>query len=182
LSRGLVFVYKRQDYTRGPATAPVSIVWFSDLTSPLTPKAAEIMQALRKQYGDRLQLIFRNSPLTELRPRALQVHRAALAAGAAGRFWEMHDLIVQHPGAWDDDALAEYGAKSGASRDAVQAAVRGAAFDAQIEADLADARRRDIRGTPVFFVNGKRIDGIQSLSLFVSYIDAELATAAAEAK
>ncbi len=35
-----------------------------------------------------------------------------------------------------------------------------------VEQDLLEARKLGVSGVPVFFVNGKRMDGLQSLPVF----------------
>lgn len=160
-------------FAKGPSQAPVTIVWFSDLQSALTPKAAQLTQQLMDAYPGQVRLIFKNLPL-DFHPEAALAHEAALAAGAQGKFWEMHDLIVANQMAMKKEDLIRYADRLGLAREPFVVALDGRTYRPSVEKDLAEARRREVRGTPAFFVNEKRIDGVQPLAVFKEIIEAEL--------
>jgi protein-disulfide isomerase len=56
-------------------------------------------------------------------------------------------------------------------------AVRRGDHQAEIEADIALAKRLGVSGTPTFFVNGRRLGGAQPLSSFDAVIREELEAA-----
>ncbi len=159
--------------TRGPAGAPVTITWFSDLQSSLSAKADRLLREVTDRYPDAVRVVFRHRPL-EFHAGALLAHEAALAAGAQGKFWEMHDLILANQKALTREALIGHAERLGLDRALFIAALDGHTYRATVERDLVEARRREVRGTPVFFVNGRRIDGIQPLARFQDAVDAEI--------
>ncbi|HLG23224.1 MAG TPA: thioredoxin domain-containing protein, partial [Candidatus Manganitrophaceae bacterium] len=77
---------------RGPKDAPVTIIEFSDFECPFCAKFAPVIQELLEAYPDQIRFIFKHNPLP-IHTNAPLAHEAALAAGAQGKFWEMHDLI-----------------------------------------------------------------------------------------
>ncbi len=159
--------------TRGPESAPVTITWFSDLESSLSVKADRLLREVMGLYPDAVRVVFRHRPL-EFHVGALLAHEAALAAGEQGKFWQMHDLILAKQRALTREDLIGHAERLGLDLESFTAALDGHAYRAAVERDLAEARRREVRGTPVFFVNGRRIDGIQPLARFQDAIDAEL--------
>ena len=72
---------------------PVQMVWYSDLESPLTPRAYELVREAEKAYPGKIQVTIKHAPLT-FHNEGLLAHEALLAAGAQGKFWPMHDLLL----------------------------------------------------------------------------------------
>ncbi|MEN3337688.1 MAG: hypothetical protein V7647_1364, partial [Acidobacteriota bacterium] len=163
------------DNPKSPQT--VSLLWFSDVQSSLTPQAAELVHNLVEEYGGKVKLTFKHRPL-ELHPQAMLAHEALAAAEAQGKFWEMHAIILGHPQAATRDNLVSDARQLSMNVEAFQAALDTHGFRSIVDADLAEARWRDVRGSPTFFINSKRIDGIQPLEMFRQMIDQELTAVA----
>ena len=85
-----------RDHVRGDSTAPLTLLEYGDYECPYCgaayPRVAEVLRIL----GDDVAFVFRNFPLTEVHPHALQAAETAEAASAHGRFWEMHDFLFEH--------------------------------------------------------------------------------------
>ncbi len=158
---------------KGNPNAPVRIVWFSDLQSSLTPKAAALIAEVMRDYPDKIQLQFKHRPL-ETRPNAVEVHEAALAAAAHNKFWEMHDLILAHGKAVTRRDLTTFAASLNLSVVEFTSALDKGTYRTQVEGDLREARRREVRGSPVFFVGDTRIDGLQPAAMLREIIEREL--------
>ena len=80
---------------KGPESAPVTIVEFSDFQCPYCAASGPVLTRLFEKYPGKIRLIFRHFPL----PGHIQAMPAAEAAECArdqGKFWEMHDLLFQH--------------------------------------------------------------------------------------
>jgi protein-disulfide isomerase len=157
----------------GPRDAAVTLSWFADLQSPLTVKADELVHQLLQEYPGKIRIVFKHRPL-EFHRDAVLAHSAVVAAGEQGRFWEMEKIVLAHQEAITHADLLSYAAQIGLDQKRFADAIDDRKNRVVIDTDLAEARYRDIRGTPVFFVNAKRLDGLQSLPMFKSYIDAEL--------
>ena len=80
--------------TKGPATAPISLVEFSDFECPFCAETAPVVHGLLAAYPTRIRFAFKHYPLP-MHKEALLAHEAALAANEQGNFWEMHDLIFK---------------------------------------------------------------------------------------
>jgi protein-disulfide isomerase len=152
---------------------PVSLVWFADVQSSLNADAGRLVRELLEAYGAKLALTVKHGPL-DLHPQAQLAHEALAAAQAQDKFWDLYDRIAANRTAVGRDDLVGYARAAGLNGDAFATALDSHQYRAALDADRSDARWRDVRGTPTFFVNGKRIDGLQPLAMFRELIDAEL--------
>ena len=161
----------------GPADAPIKLVWFSDLQSNLTLKAALLVRQLNQAHSGKIQIVFKNRPL-EIHDAAMLLHQAALAANAQGKFWQMHDLIIANPQKTALSDLTDYAQRLGLDVKQFEADLNSHKFVPAIQTDLQEAQRRAVLGTPVFFVNSVRVDGLQPMAMFEKIISDELSKTA----
>ena len=150
---------------KGAPDAPVELLWFSDVRSPLTVKASQIVADLLRKYPSQLRVTLRHRPV-DVRADGRLAHEAAVAAGAQGKFWEMHDLIVASGKTVTKDSLAAMASELGLDVSRFTAELDAGRYRPVVDRDLADAQRRDVRGTPVFIIEGQRIDGVQPMAMF----------------
>jgi protein-disulfide isomerase len=160
-------------FARGPESAPVTIVEFSDFECPYCSRARTTLDRLLEQYGQQVRLVFRHFPL-EFHTNAEMAAQAALAAGEQGRFWEMHDLIFDNQSRLSRNDLLEYAGRLGLDLNAFRQYVDSAAGQPRIEADLELGRRVGVRGTPTFLINGRTVNGAQPIERFQELVDEEL--------
>jgi hypothetical protein len=80
--------------SRGSDKAPITILVFSDFESFPCARSASVIDGFLKQTRD-VRVIFKHAPAAS-NPNALLAHEAALAAGAQGKFWEMHDTLFEN--------------------------------------------------------------------------------------
>ena len=157
----------------GSSHAPITLIWFSDLQSNLTVKATLLVRQIMHNNPEKIRLVFKNRPL-ESHPDSMMLHQAAMAANAQGKFWEMHDLIIANPQKTAKQDLISYAQRIGLDVQRFQAELEADKYRPFIEHDLNEARRRSVLGTPVFFLNTARIDGLQPQKMFDDLIAAQL--------
>ena len=148
--------------SRGPAGAPVTIRWFADLSSSLHRDALALLRQIVDVYGDDVRVTFRHVPASA-RDYARPMHEAAIAAAEQGAFWPFHDVLMNRGAGQPADVLAAFAGRLGLNRDRFVAAIGDVRTREALERDAAEARSLDVRGTPTFFVNGRRVDGIVSV-------------------
>ena len=158
---------------RGTADAPITIVEFSDFQCPFCARANGTIEAVLKRYGSKVRLVFKHFPLS-FHDDAPLAHRAALAAGEQGRFWEMHDLLFRNQAAMKRADLVRLAGTLGLDVGRFTSDLDQPRFDAVVERDVAEGSRVQVDGTPTFFINGERLAGAQPLEAFVKAIDREL--------
>jgi protein-disulfide isomerase len=159
---------------RGPATAPVTIVEFSDFHCPFCKSVFSTLKQVLAHYGERVRLVYRDFPIDQLHPRARQAAEAARCARDQDRFWAFHDAIYEGPPEADTARLLEYARQVGADAEALDRCVSAGTHKDAVQRDIDEGLRLGVRATPTFFVNGRRLAGAQSLETFRRIIDDEL--------
>jgi protein-disulfide isomerase len=109
--------------------------------------------------GENLRFVFRHFPLVEMHPHAESAAEAAEAAGAQGRFWEMHDILFRNQHALDDEFLLLYAARIGVDAQRVARELAAGTWTKKVRDDFRGGVRSGVNGTPTFFINGFRYDG-----------------------
>ena len=164
---------------RGGNRARVVVQVFSDFQCPFCARVVPTLDRLEEEFGDRIQIVFRQYPL----PFHDHAHLAAEAAmevraqGGDRAFWTYHDRLFQNQGALETDDLVRYaeglrGVDGRRLRRALEQGTRRAAVDAEIEAGRAVPGGF---GTPTSFVNGRMISGAQPYEVFQAAVQAALA-------
>jgi NhaA family Na+:H+ antiporter len=148
-----------RDHVRGPADAPLTLVEFSDFECPFCGRATGVVAALRERFGDELRYVVRHLPLSDLHPRAQLAAEAAEAAGAQGRFWEMHDRLFAHQDALDPDDLLAHAAALGLDLDRFAEDLREGVHAFRVREDVVSAEASGAGGTPTFYVGGRQHSG-----------------------
>ncbi|MEU4695503.1 Na+/H+ antiporter NhaA [Nonomuraea dietziae] len=141
------------DHSRGPEDAAVTLVEYGDFECPYCGRLYEILERLRERRPD-VRMVFRHFPLREMHPRSLPAALAAEAAGEAGRFWEMHDVLYRNQDRLGDAELERYAADLG-----VRPWTGRDEHLRRIEGDESSGLDSGVRGTPTLFVNGARYTG-----------------------
>jgi Na+/H+ antiporter NhaA len=147
-----------RDHVRGPDKAPVTLVEYGDFECPYCGQAEPVVRDLLADYGD-LRYVWRNLPLTDVHPHALLAAEAAEAAAKQGKFWEMHDELLDHQGELTAKDLIRHAGQLGLDTERFIGDLRRHSGAAKIAADVDSADLSNVSGTPTFFVNGKRHHG-----------------------
>jgi protein-disulfide isomerase len=143
---------------RGLATAPVTVVEFTDFECPYCVRGHETLEKMRRRYGDKLRVVYKSFPLS-FHGHAFLAARAALAAEVDGKFWEFADRLYQTRAKFDEDTLMGIARDLGLNAKKFAARLHSDQFDAKISADQDLGNTLGVRGTPAYFVNGRALDG-----------------------
>ena len=161
---------------RGPGSAPVTIIEFSDFQCPFCGKEIPVVEQVMKQYDGKVKLFFRHFPLSfhEHAQKAAEAAACARELGGDEKFWALHDKMFT-----DQQHLEIADLKSKAKDVGLDAGKFGACLDSGKEAEAVKADQKageaaGVNGTPAFFVNGQLISGAQPLDRFKEAIDREL--------
>lgn len=149
-------VDSERDHIRGPADAPLTLVGFGDFVAPFQGWGA--IGEVRARFGDRLRYVFRHTPQPD-RGNSFLAAEAAEAAGAQGRFWEMHDRLFQNPDRLTSLDLIDHADALGLDVTRFATDLGSGKFRPQIERDLDSARASGVDRSHTFFVNGQRHTG-----------------------
>jgi protein-disulfide isomerase len=173
-------VVRAEGPSTGAASAPVTIVEFSDFECPFCSRAAETLRKVRQTYGDKVHLVFRDFPLPSHRG-AVKAAEAAHCAGEQGKFWEMHDRLYAKGGPQPEAELHKAAADVGLNREVFDTCLASGKFAASLKTSQEEGSRAGVTSTPTFFVNGRMLVGAAPFDAFSAVIDEELERAAESA-
>jgi protein-disulfide isomerase len=149
----------KHDHAQGPPSAAVTLVEYGDYQCPYCADTHNLIKSVLKSMGADLRFVFRHMPLSEVHPYAQFAAEAAEAAGAQGKFWEMHAAIFEHQSELGSDLVHKLGRVLQldlARFDADQEARR---YRSRVKYDFMGGMRSGVATTPTFFINGERYEG-----------------------
>jgi Na+/H+ antiporter NhaA len=166
----VVPVDPERDHIRGPKEdALVTLVEYGDFECPYCGQAEPAVRELIRAYGE-LRFVFRHLPLTDVHSHAQLAAEGAEAAALQGRFWDMHDTLMDHQGALTARDLIAYADQLGLNTEKFTADLRKHIGASRVAEDIDSADLASVSGTPTFFINGRRHYGaydIETLSAAV---------------
>src|SRR5687767_8047757 len=138
---------------RGSQTARLVLIEFGDFQCPMCALfVRDAWPRLAREYVDtgRLRFVYRHLPVEEIHPHALGAAQAGVCAQRDGRFWELHERLFADQQRLSPADLVNHGAAAGLDRDRFARCLAEA--PAAVRADMAEAGRLGLRGTPQFVV------------------------------
>lgn len=164
--------------SRGPVSAPVTIVMFTDFQCPYCARVRTTLDQVQQRYGDKVRLVVRQFPLAQIHPQAQKAAEASLCANDQGKFWPLYDAMFTNQKALAIDALKAKAAELSLDAAAFAACLDGGTHAAAVQADAREGMAAGVTGTPAMFVNGRFISGSVPLDQITAVIDDELRRAA----
>ena len=154
------------DHILGSTSAPATLVEYGDFECPSCVQACAALQTMLPHSGSRLCFVFRHFPLREVHPHAELAAEAAEAAGAQGKFWEMHGLLYTLSPHLKEKHLLDYAGQLELDLPRFHNALNDHVYLQRVQEHVQGGQRLGIRSTPAFYVNGMLIDvsiGLQPL-------------------
>lgn len=165
-----------RDHISGSANGTIRLLEYGDYECPFCAGAHEMVKEIQRRLGDDLLFAFRNFPLANIHPHSEHAAEAAEGAGAQGNFWGMHDVLFENQTALEDEDLADYAVKFGLDGARLVREVISSVYAPRIREDFKSGVRNGVNGTPTFFINGERYDGVRELEHLLNALTARQAT------
>ena len=166
------------EHALGPPDAPVTLVEYGDYECPDCFNAMPVVNELRQRLGDKLRFVFRHFPISSIHPRASVAAMAAEAAGAQGKFWEMHDALFRHQKDLIDLDLPHLALSLGLELYKFEREMESNAWSRRVRDHFDGGEKSGVRGTPTFFINGQRYRGKITVDAMLAAIESQLRTSA----
>jgi len=163
---------------RGNPKARVMIVEFSDFQCPFCSQVQGTLKNVLAKHEDTVALAFRDLPVSQIHPLALDAAEAARCAGEQGKFWEYHDALFSDQNHLDRGGLQNKAQKLQLDEKQFDLCLTAEKYKTQIQRDSQDGMRVGVSGTPGFFINGIFLSGAQPESAFEKVIEEQLAASA----
>ena len=164
-----------QDHSLGPPGATVELVIYVDYECPACLNCDEVVVQLRQLFNDRLRVVMRHFPQHSVHPFSSAAAQAAEAAGAQGKFWEMHRALIANQQHLEQVDFTHLALQLGLDPYAFERDLESKVMPRRVREDHDGGIRSGVRQTPTMFINGKRHDGPNDFSTLVSLVSAELA-------
>jgi protein-disulfide isomerase len=161
-----------RDHIRGSARAAVTLVEYGDFQCPFCGQAFWVLRNVEDRLKSDLRFVFRNFPIGEIHPLAQIAAEAAEAAGAQGKFWEMHDMLFENQPELEPELLVSYAGRLGLDLDAFSGDLASRRYRERIHEDFMGGIRSGVNGTPSLFINGERFDEPAEEPLLLRAIEA----------
>ena len=139
----------------GADNAKIQLVEFSDFQCPYCWRIAPVLKEVVKMFPGQAAVYFKHFPLS-FHKQAVNAAKASMAAHRQGKFWEMHDLLFQNMKALSDDIYVTFAEKLGLDMAKFKKDMADPSIDALVKQDQAEGSRAGVRGTPTFFINGRK--------------------------
>jgi Na+/H+ antiporter NhaA len=146
-----------RDHVRGPVDAPLTVIEFGDFECPHCGRAEPVVRSLLTDTD--IRYVWRHLPLPDVHPQAQLAAETAEAAGAQGKFWEMHDLLLSRQDHLRLSDLLRYAEELGLDVERLRDDLMRRRHEARVAQDVESADLSGVAGTPTFFVNGQRHHG-----------------------
>ena len=118
-----------------------------------------MVHGLERELAGRFRFVYRNFPLAEIHPHAMQAAEAAEAADAQGRFWDMHELLFARQKALETADLLKYAAELHLDTERFAADLAAHAHTKRIQRDLDSGDSSGVMGTPALFIADRMHEG-----------------------
>jgi protein-disulfide isomerase len=146
----------------GSAAAPARLEEFADFQCPTCGLFHPILQQMRNEFGDKLQITFREFPLYPIHQHSVVAASAAEAAGMQGKFWEMHDLLYERRNDWKDKfdvrpIFEGYAKQIGLDVDKWKQDSVSEQVAQRITSDGNRGHSMGVKGTPTVFLNDREV-------------------------
>jgi protein-disulfide isomerase len=162
---------------KGPIGAPITLIEFADFECPYCAMMAPVLEQVWQQRSQEVRFAYKFMPLSG-HPHGEPAARAAIAALAQGKFWEMHDKLFANRDHLEQSDLDAYAKELGLDLNRFHADMVSQATTDRLAGDRKQADSLDVKGTPTIYINGREFDVHQDLNEWISQETGETGKAA----
>lgn len=140
----------------GAPDAVVTIVEWADFECSACRVAYPLFDELVKRFEGQVRLVFKNYPLP-IHPHGELAARAGIAAQNQGKFWEMHHVLFENQERLEQVDLERYAKQVGLDAPKYRVDFTAKETTERIEKDKKQADELGLDGTPMIFINGRKV-------------------------
>jgi protein-disulfide isomerase len=146
------------DHTIGPLDAPMQLVEYGSYDCPHCRQALPIVTEVSQRYGAPLLYGYRHFPHGGVDTEPGRAACAAEAAGLQGKFWEMHDMLLNHQAELTESNLVGHAASLGLDAQRFKSDMVSPGVVEKVREQFQSGLDAAVRSTPTFLINGVRHD------------------------
>ena len=158
----LVVSPSERDYRQGGLHARVVLVEYGDYQCPDCGELYTLIKTIQKQPDEifsgenELCFVFRQFPQPQIHPQAQRAAAAALAAGAQGQFWQMHEMLFSHQQELGNGYLVEYADRLELDIPRFLQDITRKVHVDRVNQDIESGMQSGVTVAPALFINGTR--------------------------
>ncbi len=169
-----VIIIEPKNIFVGNKNAPVTLMEFGEYESEECAKVNEVVKQLLEEYEGKIRFNFRHFPLTKIHQRSLKAAEAAVAAAQDGKFWEMHNVLLNNRRNLGTTSLKLHSKEAGVNNKQFLDHLVNGMYGWQVQDDLKEGLKLGVKDVPVFFINGERFNGKPTFENLRKEIDSAL--------
>src|SRR5580765_2261512 len=170
----VVEIIEPKDVFVGNVKAEVTLEEFGEYESEACAKANEVVKKLLEDYDGKIRFNFRHFPLTKVHQRSLKAGEAAVATAQEGKFWEMHNILLNNRRNLGTTSLKLHSKEAGIANKKFLDNLVNATFGWQVQGDIREGKERGVTNVPAFFINDEPFNGKPTYENLSKEIDAAL--------
>ncbi len=157
-----------QERSKGSAAAPVKITEYMDFQCPACARGAIMIRQFMAAYPDKLFVEMKHFPLEQIHPHAVRSSRYAECSARQGKFWPMHDVLVDKQNDWKGMVNADVYFQQ-VAKDIkldfwkLESCLTDDSIKNFIMAEKTEGEARGVQSTPTYFINNEMVVGTKSL-------------------
>jgi protein-disulfide isomerase len=159
---GIVPPLSDRDHIQGTYNARILLMEYGDYQCPRSGQVHLKIKAIQQQFGDQLCFVFRHFPQPHLHDRSQLAAESAEAAHAQGKFWEMHDVLLEHQQALSDADIVQYAIDLNLDIPQFLRELSEHVHSERVQQDVESGYYNGVARTPAFFI-GIRFENAQKL-------------------
>jgi protein-disulfide isomerase len=153
----------------GAKDAKIVIVEFGDFNCPYCLQEMPILKQVLAKYKDKVKISWRNFPTTQA--SSLDFAYGAVCANRQGKFWVYHDIMFANQGQYSVGSLGSVATGLGVDLETFNSCLENPLTQAEVRKDYLFASDYNLQGTPTFFINGFKLQGIVPYESWEKIID-----------
>jgi protein-disulfide isomerase len=150
----LILPVDRRDHTLGAGNAVITLVEYGHYECSHCARTQAVVEAVRRRLNGNLRFVYRHFPRVQTHSASQRAAEAAEAAGAQGKFWEMHQLLFEHTHELNDATIALCAANLQLNMGRFFHDMKQAVHAERVREDFQSDLHSGVNGTPTFFING----------------------------
>ena len=148
-----------RDHVLGPADAEITLVEYGSYACPTCHAVHAVVEDLRSRFGERMRYVFRHQPVPGSEEAVRAAELAEYAAEEAGRFWEVHEALMERGPVFAEGDIGQIARDFGLPECDAASGPALTAARARVREHIESGRRSGVLVTPTFFINGRRYAG-----------------------
>lgn len=148
---------RENDYVFGNPESKITIIEYSDYQCPACGVLSVVMAQVRAEVGNDIKFVHRNFPLS-YHPMAYTASEAVEAAGAQGKYIEMHELIFSNQQDINEEVLLGYAQSLGLDTAKFEDDFLNHKYKDRVDLDVTSGEEAGVNATPTLYINGEKFE------------------------